>query len=219
MGMTDGVLGGVKDGVKNGVMARDRGWVRCHDCGLIVKGGGVGFCPACDAALHSRKRHSVARTWALVLTGFIFLIPANIYPVMTLTHFGSGEPATIVEGVKLLIQGGLYGIATLVFVASFAVPLVKLLGLVYLLVSVQRGSKKWPRQRTLAYRIIRTIGRWSMLDIFMISILVALVQLQHVAQVIPGAGVTAFGLVVVVTMVAAECFDPRLIWDNLEANK
>jgi paraquat-inducible protein A len=140
-------------------------------------------------------------------------LPANVLPVMTVIFFGSGEPDTILSGVAALIQGGLIPVALLVFFASVTVPVLKLGGLTYLTLGVRRGAVAAPRQRTLAYRLIEGIGRWSMVDIFMISILAALVNLGAIATISPGAGALAFAAVVIVTMLASASFDPRLMWD------
>ncbi len=177
------------------------------------------LCPRCGAALHARKPNSVARTWALLVTALIFYIPANTLPVMTVISFGKGEPDTILSGVVTLIEGEMWALALLVFFASFVVPLMKILGLAFLLISVQRRSRWRPRDRTRLYRIVDAVGRWSMLDVFMVSILIALVKLGSLATIDPGAGATFFAGVVVVTMIAAMTFDPRLIWDSASKAK
>jgi paraquat-inducible protein A len=152
------------------------------------------------------------------LTAGILYIPANLLPVMTVTSFGQGHPDTILSGVKALIAAGMWPVALLVFFASITVPVLKLTGLSYLLISVQRRSPRRPRDRTLLYRIIESVGRWSMVDIFMISILVGLVSLDAIATIEPGAGAIAFAAVVIITMFASRSFDPRLIWDRLETS-
>ena len=195
----------------------------CHACHQIARSHalrryGELACPRCGAALHRRKPNSLARTWALVLTAVILYVPANLLPVMTVTSFGKGEPDTILSGVKVLIEAGMWPVALLVFFASITVPVLKLIGLSFLLISVQRRSSWRPRDRTLLYRIIESVGRWSMVDIFMISILVALVKLDAIATIEPGAGAIAFAAVVIITMFAAMAFDPRLIWDRRETS-
>jgi paraquat-inducible protein A len=196
--------------------------VGCHACDLVSRlrrppKGGHMHCPRCGAAVHRRKTNSIARTWALVITATILYIPANVFPIMTVISFGKGAPDTILSGVKHLIEGGMWPLALLVFFASITVPVLKLLGLSYLLISVQRKSRWRPRDRTRLYRITEAVGRWSMIDIFMISILVALVKLGSIATIEPGVGATSFAAVVIITMIAAMTFDPRLIWDNLES--
>jgi len=195
----------------------------CHACHQIARPRALGrhgelACPRCGALLHRRKPNSLARTWALVLAAVILYIPANLLPVMTVTSFGKGEPDTILSGVKVLIQAGMWPVALLVFFASITVPVLKLIGLTFLLISVQRRSPWRPRDRTRLYRIIESVGRWSMVDIFMISILVALVKLDAIATIEPGAGAIAFAAVVIITMFAAMAFDPRLIWDRQETS-
>lgn len=173
-------------------------------------------CTRCRAKLHRRKPNSITRTWALVLAAFILYIPANVLPIMTVVSLGVGEPDTILSGVMTLIAVGMWPLALLVFFASIVVPMLKLFILMYLLLSVQRKSRWRPRDRTVLYRLTEAVGRWSMLDIFVISILVALVKFGSVATIETGPGATAFAAVVVITMVAAMSFDPRLIWDALE---
>jgi paraquat-inducible protein A len=199
----------------------DARFVACHSCGQVSRiermpRGAHAHCPRCLAAVHRRKPNSLARTCALVLAAAIFYIPANIFPVMTVISFGKGAPDTILSGVKHLIAGGLWPLAVLVFFASIAVPMLKLFGLSFLLVMVKRRSTWRLRDRTLFYRIIEGVGRWSMIDIFMISILVGLVKLGQVATIEPGIGATSFAAVVILTMIAAMTFDPRLMWDVLE---
>jgi paraquat-inducible protein A len=192
--------------------------VGCHACDQVCRlpHGGHASCPRCGAALHRRKPHSLARTWALVIAACILYIPANLLPVMTVTSFGQGEPDTILSGVKVLIAAGMWPVALLVFFASITVPVLKIVAMIFLLISVQRRSRWRPRDRTVLYRVVESVGRWSMVDIFMISILVALVNLGAIASIVPGPGALAFAAVVVLTMIAAMSFDPRLIWDAQE---
>ncbi len=195
--------------------------IGCHACDLVnpVPPGAHEDCARCGAALHWRKTDSIARTWALVITAIILYIPANVYPIMTVISFGKGAPDTILSGVVHLIEAGLWPLALLVFVASIAVPMLKLIGISYLLISVQTGSVRRLRDKTVLYRIIEAVGRWSMIDIFMISILVALVNLGSVATIEPGVGAISFAAVVIITMIASMMFDPRLMWDNLEKKR
>jgi paraquat-inducible protein A len=173
-------------------------------------------CPRCGAELHIRKPNSIARTWALVLAACIFYIPANLFPITTVTSLGYVQSDTIMSGVIYFIQTGMWPIALVIFVASVFVPLMKLLILSYLLISVQRGSHWRPRDRTRLYRITELVGRWSMVDIYVVTILVALVHLGALATIEAGPGALYFGAVVVITMFAAMTFDPRLIWDVAE---
>jgi paraquat-inducible protein A len=191
--------------------------VACHDCGQIVKTAGEhAHCPRCGAALHRRKPESLQRTWACLLAAAILYIPANAYPILTIISFGKGAPSTILGGVIELIQSGMLPIAAVVFLASVLVPVLKILGLAFLTASVQFRWTWRPRERTFIYRIIEGIGRWSMIDIFMISILVGLVTLGNVATIEPGPAATCFAGVVIITMIGSMSFDPRLIWDVAE---
>ena len=153
-----------------------------------------------------------------MVTAAILYIPANLLPVMTVIYFGRGEPDTILSGVKELIEAGMWPVALLVFFASITVPVLKLIGLTFLLITVQRRSTWRLRDRGLMYRIIEQVGRWSMVDIFMISILVALVNLGAIATIEPGVGAICFAAVVIITMFASMSFDPRLIWDAEESS-
>ncbi len=186
----------------------------CDTCGLVARGRDGALCPRCGFALHHRKPHSLTRTWALVLASLILYIPANTYPVLTVIRFGSGQPSTILRGVRELMEARQWPLALLVFVASVAVPVLKLTGLLLLLMTTMAGVRTRRRDRTVLYRILDAVGRWSMIDIFMESILVALVQFGAVVTIIPGPGALAFAAVVILTMLAARAFDPRLMWDH-----
>jgi paraquat-inducible protein A len=191
----------------------------CHECHLlnpIDPGVKHQYCSRCGAQVHARRPDSLVRTWALLLTAAILYIPANLLPIMTVNSLGKGAPSTIMGGVIELIQYGMLPIAAVVFVASIMVPTFKLVGIALLLYSVQRHQPMSARQRILMYRFIEWIGRWSMLDIFVIAILVALVNFGSLASIEPNAGAAAFASVVILTMLAALTFDPRLIWDNTE---
>ncbi len=192
------------------------GYASCRTCHATVRvraAGGRQYCPVCHGHLTLRVPLSLQRTWALLLTAVICYVPANVYPIMTVTRLGRGQPDTIVSGIVHLVQDGQWPIALLVFFASIVVPVAKIAALGLLLVSVQ-GRWRWRvAERARLYRFIDVIGRWSMIDIFMISILVALVHLGAVANVSPGLGAAFFSAVVLTTMLAATTFDPRLLWD------
>lgn len=195
--------------------ALQQGLIRCADCGALAKRrAGLQRCPICGSSLNARIPHSMQRTLAFLLCGYALYVPANIFPIMTVTQFGLGETHTILGGILALIESDMVPIAILVFIASILVPLLKLLGLTLLWLCVHYRWQVDARLWTVLYRIIAFVGRWSMLDIFMISILVSLVDLGGVAQVIAGPAATAFAAVVVITLFAAKSFDPRLIWDN-----
>jgi len=186
----------------------------CESCGLVsVHPPGEARCPRCDSVLHERKPNSLARTWALMIAAATLYVPANLYPVLTVMQLGAGTPSTILGGVRELISSRLYPLAALVFFASIAVPMLKLVGLTVMLVATQTGRAGWLRDRTRLYHVVRWIGRWSMIDIFMESLLGALVRFGSVITIEPGIGAVAFGAVVILTMLAAETFDPRLMWD------
>ena len=204
-----------------GEVAKTLGIARCHYCGKACQlpkasMGNVALCPRCGSALHLRSANSLSSTWALLITAVILFVPANIYPVMSVFMFGNGMPDTIISGIIHLMHAGQYPIAILVFVASILVPLFKMIGLGALLLAVQFQWSINKRQAAAIFRIINFIGPWSMLDLFMISILVTLVNLGFIATIQTGPGATAFAGVVVVTMLAAHTFDQRIIWDLVE---
>jgi paraquat-inducible protein A len=204
------------------VSAMSLGLAGCEVCGLVSRlpvGGVVTHCPRCGERLHLRRPASIERTWALVIAALILYVPANLLPVLsTYTPLGS-DTATIMEGVVELWSPSSWPLAIIVFVASITIPLGKLIALAYLLISVQRGSVKSTEQRVRLYRMVKFIGRWSMLDVFVDTFVVALIQLRPLMWVEPGAGVIFFAGVVVLTMVAVNCFDPRLIWDLPQQEK
>ena len=193
------------------------GLVSCEACQLLVQPQSStepGFCPRCGEELEFRRHASIDTSWALLIAAAICFIPANALPVLNSTSLGSTEPDTILGGVVFLYLSGSWHLALIVLVASFMIPLGKLVALAYLLITVQRGSVTRSRDRTRLYRVVEFIGRWSLLDVFVAAFTVALVQLQPLMSVAPGPGVLFFAAVVVLTMLAAEAFDPRLIWDS-----
>ncbi|MDJ0817852.1 MAG: paraquat-inducible protein A [Desulfobacterales bacterium] len=201
--------------------ARNASQIACHSCHLLCR---INFsligesliCPRCGATMHRRKPNSLKRTWALVLAAFTFYIPANLLPITVVTSLGKAQADTIMSGVIYFIRTGMWPIALVIFVASVLVPMLKLIILLYLLISVQRNSTWRPKDRTRLYRITEAVGRWSMVDIFVVTILVALVNLGSLATIEAGPGAGFFAAVVVITMFAAMSFDPRLIWDAQE---
>ena len=192
------------------------GLYSCHICGLLrksVPGAHQVRCRRCGSLLHFRKPHSIARTWALLIAGYILFVPANVLPIMHTSSLFGAQSDTILSGVVYLWTSGSWHLAVIVFIASILVPSAKLVALTFLVASVQQRSTSDPLQRTRLYRILELVGRWSMLDIFVVAILVALVHLQALATIRAGLGAVAFGAVVVLTMFASMAFDPRLIWD------
>jgi paraquat-inducible protein A len=201
--------------------AIDAGLLVCHEChhlNPLQSEVGKQFCSRCGGRIHGRRTNSLVRTWALLLTAAVLYIPANLLPIMTVNSLGQGQSDTIMSGVIELINHGMLPIAAVVFIASILVPTFKLIGIALLLYSVQRHQPMSARQRILMYRFIEWIGRWSMLDIFVIAILVAVVNFGSLASIEPGYGAMAFASVVVLTMLAALTFDPRLIWDNTDSD-
>jgi paraquat-inducible protein A len=202
--------------------ARRAGLVACEACTLVsrpAKSEEAGHCPRCGEELESRRHLSIDKTWALTIAAAICYIPANALPVLNTTTPAGSDDDTILGGVVFLYTSGSWPLALVVLIASVIIPLGKLVSLAYLLISVQRGSNTNSRERTRLYRIVVFIGRWSMLDVFVDTFTVALVQLQPLMAVVPGPGVLFFAAVVVLTMLAAESFDPRLIWDSSGAEE
>ena len=190
----------------------------CHELNKQEPDTDEQTCTRCGALVHARRPNSLTRTWALLITAAILYIPANLLPIMTINSLGQGAPSTIMAGVIELVQHGMFPIAAVVFIASILVPTFKLVGIALLLFSVQRRQPLSARQRIIMYRFIEFIGRWSMLDIFVIAILVAVVNFGRIASVEANLGAVAFASVVILTMLAAVTFDPRLIWDNTESD-
>lgn len=200
--------------------ALSAGLLNCHVCGQLSRqsdAGGTVRCPRCNSPLHRRKPHSVSTTWALTLAAMLLYLPANLLPIMETSSFFGNQQDTILSGVLFLWQSGSWPLAAVVFFASVMVPMLKILALLHLLVSVQRRSTHRLLQRARLYRLVEFVGRWSMLDIYVIVILSALVRFHGLATVQAGPAALAFGGVVVLTMLAAMSFDPRLIWDPVSA--
>ena len=202
--------------------AMDLGLQNCTTCGLLsrpLEGGNSGRCPRCDELLSFRKPDAIQRTWAYLLAAAIFYIPANVLPVLsTSTTYGS-QSDTILQGVVLLWSPTGWPLSIIVFVASIIIPSAKIVALAYLLITVQRGSIKHNEERLRVYRMVEIIGRWSMVDVFVDTFTAALVQFHPLMSVEPRSGLFFFAGVVVLTMLAAESFDPRLIWDAAGAQR
>ena len=216
--------GGNIDAPRDGLgRALNRGRLHCHTCSLLVlrpklksSSHEEAHCPRCHDILHARKPNSIARTWALLIAATILLFPANILPIMTVTQLGQGEPSTILAGVEHLIKAGMWHLGLIVFFASIMVPVSKLLTLVFLLLSLHFKSLWRPYDRTRLFRMTEMIGSWSMVDIFVIGILTSLVSMDALASIEPGIAASYFAASVVLTMMAAQSFDPRLIWDGID---
>lgn len=194
------------------------GLVACPSCGTITRLSVEKLreppkCQLCFARLHSRKPMSIQRSWAWLTAGILAYLPANIYPIMYTTVFGDSEPNTIIGGFFVLWEMKSYPVALVVFLASVVVPVLKFIAVSYLLISIQRRYQHSRYDRTRLFRLTEFIGRWSMIDVFVVAILAALVQIGSVAQIEPGLGATAFGATVIFTMLSALALDPRLLWD------
>jgi len=192
------------------------GLCSCHACGLLTRlptGGHSARCPRCHAVVHARTPDSIGRTWALIIAAFILYIPANLLPVTITSSLVGVQSDTIMSGVAFFWNEGSYGLSIIIFTASIFVPLAKLLSLSFLALSVQLRFPIDPMQRTKLYRMVEFIGKWSMLDVFVVTLLATLVEFSTLVSIAAGPGAIAFGAVVVITMFAAMSFDPRLIWD------
>jgi paraquat-inducible protein A len=191
--------------------------IGCDTCRLVLYAPSGWPCPRCGHRLRQRKRQSILRAWSLLFAATVLYLPANLFPILTVIRFGRGQPSTIMEGVVELIQARMWPLAALVFLASITVPLLKLVSLTAMLITTHSGAVYQLRGRTRLYRFIESIGRWSMIDVFMITVLVALVHMGFIATVLPGPGAICFASVVVLTMFATGSFDPRLMWDAAHA--
>jgi paraquat-inducible protein A len=203
------------------VTARDLGLLPCPQCGLlcrIAQDTGDLTCPRCGSALHARKPDSLSRTWAFLIASVILYVPANTLTVMRTDSLFGRENHTILGGVVDLWNGGSWDLAIIVFVASIVVPILKMLALALLAISVQRRSSWRRHERARLYRMLEAVGHWSMLDVFVVALLVGLVRFHSIAEVLPGPGIAAFGAVVVLTMLSSMSLDPRLIWDTDNAD-
>jgi paraquat-inducible protein A len=199
------------------VSAAARDVLNCHVCGLLLNDPKLATgaqCTRCASKLHSRKPNSLHRSLALLLAAAIFYVPANLLPILHTTSVGYVGSDTIFSGIVALWSGGSWPLAVLVFIASILVPSLKFVVLGFLIWTTYRGSRWALHDRTILYRLVEFIGRWSMLDIFVVSLMVTLVQLGGIATIHAGAGALAFAAVVVLTMYSAQAFDPRLMWDR-----
>ncbi|MFZ0614488.1 MAG: paraquat-inducible protein A [Desulfobacterales bacterium] len=204
------------------ITAKSRSLVSCRSCHLLCRPHPLSDsrptqCPRCGAGIYQRRPRSITRTWALLVAAAICYIPANVLPATRAISFGKVQTDTIMSGVMYFIHTGMWPIALVIFVASICVPLIKLVILSFLLISIRRRSTWRPKDRTRFYRVTEMVGRWSMVDIYVITISVALVKLGAVATFEAGPAVVFFAAVVVLTLLAAMNLDPRLIWDNKES--
>jgi paraquat-inducible protein A len=209
-------MGGAESSMSGAVTGRSLGLLVCIDCRATLRDVKIPNlkCPRCHARVHARKPHSLVITTLLIASAAVLYVPANLLPVMTTRTFFDDEKDTIMSGVLVLLHSGSWPIALLVFIASIVVPLLKILAFAVLLYSAWRGSAQNRLQRSELFRMVEFIGRWSMLDIYAISLLATLVQIKSFASIIVGWGAWAFGAVVVLTLLAARTFDERLLWDK-----
>ena len=197
------------------ITARQAGLVACQRCGTVHQWG-QSECKRCHSQLESRDANSLQKVWALLITGIVAYIPANLYPMLQTKTLLSFSEDTIVGGVIDLIHYGSYGIAAIIFVASVLIPIGKFIAIAYLAISVQRRSQLHQHHKHRLFETVEFIGRWSMIDVFVVAILSALVQLGGLATINPGIAALSFALSVVFTMLAAQSFDARMIWDSDE---
>lgn len=190
--------------------AAARGLALCHSCGLVAPVIEE-RCPRCRGALHLRLRDSLQRTWALTIAAMVLYFPANLLPILSVESFAGDQRSTIMGGVIQFWEEADYPVAIIIFVASVLIPVVKIISIIALCFAARSGRKA--RGMTRLYRMTEFVGRWSMVDVFVVAILVAVVQLGSTISIHPGAGAISFAAVVVLTMFAAMSFDPRLIWD------
>lgn len=195
--------------------AAELGLLSCPHCGTVWREAADGEpCARCGTRMHRRKPHSIQRTWAYLIAACIMYLPANLLPVMITKSLLGSQYDTILSGVIYFWVSGAYGLAAIIFIASFLVPLFKLSALILLAVLAQRHSDWRQLERARLYHMLEIIGRWSMLDVFVVSLLAGLVRIQGFAEISAGVGIAAFGAVVVLTMMASLSFDPRLSWDS-----
>ncbi len=194
------------------------GYMRCHDCGKLVKAdnavqAGVRVCPRCYSPVHYRQTDSIHRTWALIISAAILFLPANLLPIMRVDFMGAADYSTIIDGIIYFFHTKEYGIGLIIFTASVLVPLFKIIGMTLILLSIHFKWKTWMRHKAAMYRFIQFVGRWSMLDIFVIAVMSALVNFGTLSSTSAAPAATYFTAVVVCSMFAAITFDPRLLWD------
>lgn len=202
--------------------AHELGLIGCHSCGQVSPRRGMvdaQACPRCGAPMHHRKPNSVARAWALLIAGLICYIPANLYPVMFTQMLGQRADSTIMNGVIEFWHAGAWDIAVIIFIASVAVPCTKFVAMAVLLVTTQRRSTWAQAERSRLYRFVEVIGYWSMLDVVVVALVAALVKFRQLSDIEPRIGILFFGMVVILTMLSAMSFDPRLIWDAETPNE
>ncbi len=194
------------------------GYMLCHDCGKLIQATITGagerqVCPRCHSTLHFRFPNSITKSWALIICAAILIIPANVLPIMYVDFLGTGSYSTIMDGIIYFFHSGEYGIGLIIFFASVLVPVFKIIGMTMILLSIHFKWKSWLRHKAIMFRVIQFIGRWSMLDIFVIAVMSALLHFGVLTSTEAAPAASYFTAVVVCSMFAATAFDPRLLWD------
>ena len=200
------------------ISAKALGVAGCHTCGKAVHLGKRTHaeCPRCGAGVHHRKHNSIKRAWAFLIAAFVMYIPANTEPMMRTTSLGNVSEDTIMEGVIYFLSHGDYLIGVVIFAASIMLPLLKMIALAYIFIMAQSRSTARRMEQINLYRLAEILGKWSMLDIFVVGLMAGLVQLGTLTTIAPGPACIAFASVVILTMIAEMVFDPKLIWDQKE---
>ena len=198
--------------------AAQLGLMSCHDCGRLVSlyEGESAECPRCNSSLHFRITGSISTTWALIVTSLILFLPANMLPIMKVNFLGIPEESTILDGIIYFFKHGSFGIGLIILIASILVPLFKIIGLIIILLTIRSGNNRFLKQKATMFRFMEFIGRWSMLDIFVVALLSVLVDFGFLSSIHTAPGATYFCIVVVATMSAALVFDPRIMWDRCD---
>ncbi len=202
----------------NIIQARDVGLASCHVCDQVVQLDDMpdALCPRCHSNVHYRKHDSINRAWAFLISAFIMYIPANTEAIMITGTLGQQSSDTILSGILYFLAHGDWPLALVIFSASVLLPLLKIIAIAYLLISVQRGNNYRQKQKTRLYLIAEIMGRWSMVDVFVVALLAALIQMGELSSIEPGPAGMAFASMVILTMFSAMAFDPKLIWDQTD---
>ncbi len=198
--------------------ALEKGRASCHTC-LLVTDSREHVCPRCGSALHARKEQSLEKTIAFGIAGILAYIPANLLPIMVVTQLGVDDNSTILGGVATFWQMHAYPVAIIIFIASVMIPGLKFVAIGTLVAAASGKLKLNPRRANTIYWLTELVGRWSMVDVFVVAILVGLIQMGNLMTINPGGAALAFGLMVILTMLSAHAFDPRLIWDRIRTNE
>lgn len=198
------------------IRAKDQGLAACHRCKMIVKLSDKthASCTRCGSTVHYRKHDSINRAWAFLLSAFVMYIPANTEAIMHTVALGQQSSDTILSGVLYFLAHGDWPVALIIFSASVLLPLLKMISIAYILLMIQRGSNTRKTEKTKLYILAEIMGRWSMVDVFVVALLAALVQLGSLTNIQPGPAGAAFAAMVILTMFSAMAFDPKLIWDQ-----